>query len=569
MVESFHTRYKQVRRQNAENIIEQYLKPIFGFALKRCKSVQDAEDLSQDIVLRAFRALLAKDDIDDTGKFIWTVAHNALNNYYRDTARAVIGVPLDEVADLVPDPDATVEADDTAQTLCRLQQEIAYLSRLQRRIVVAYYFEKRKQAEIAKELNIPVGTVKWHLFEAKKELKRGMDTVRKTSELKFNPIKFSAIGINGSIGSKNLDEFFRSSLSQNICYCVRNEAKTVNEIADALGVSPVYVEGEVDFLEEYGFLAKKNDRYIVNFIISEPSAALLTMQDAMYKKAAALYADELCDALINSGLLEHPDLWCGQTDGEITLRDCPKADRNFLLWALIPYVAARSSEGLIKETISFDEVATIRPDGAHNICNATVVPEHMELPEDYVTMKNFCGPGIFRANGPEELWCVDTEWSGRRMAVSKSGTNEMLRALELFHNELNGETGVLSEDEYAWLCEQGFIKMYNDGGHLKTAWQPVTIATSELRDKLLAVGEAVKAKHIEQIEAIKAPYVQAVLASVPAHLRRIKEYELQFTFHSDGWFLLHCIVALLKSGKLLPPTEGQKKMLTTLIVANR
>jgi hypothetical protein len=33
--------------------------------------------------------------------------------------------------------------------------------------------------------------------------------------------------------------------------------------------------------------------------------------------------------------------------------------------------------------------------------------------------------------------------------------------------------------------------------------------------------------------------------------------------------LLHCIVALLKSGKLLPPTEGQKKMLTTLIVANR
>ena len=53
-----------MRRQDAENIIEEYLKPIFGFALKRCKSVQDAEDLSQDIVLRAFRALLAKDDID-------------------------------------------------------------------------------------------------------------------------------------------------------------------------------------------------------------------------------------------------------------------------------------------------------------------------------------------------------------------------------------------------------------------------------------------------------------------------------------------------------------------------
>ena len=49
-----------MRRQDAENIITEYLKPIFGFALKRCKSTQDAEDLSQEIVLRAFRALLAK-----------------------------------------------------------------------------------------------------------------------------------------------------------------------------------------------------------------------------------------------------------------------------------------------------------------------------------------------------------------------------------------------------------------------------------------------------------------------------------------------------------------------------
>ena len=67
-----------MRRQDAENIITEYLKPIFGFALKRCKSTQDAEDLSQEIVLKAYRALLAKDDIGDAGKFIWTIAHNAL-----------------------------------------------------------------------------------------------------------------------------------------------------------------------------------------------------------------------------------------------------------------------------------------------------------------------------------------------------------------------------------------------------------------------------------------------------------------------------------------------------------
>ena len=164
------------------------------------------------------------------------------------------------------------------------------------------------------------------------------------------------------------------------------------------------------------------------------------------------------------------------------------------------------------------------------------------------------------------LWCIDSEWSGRRMSVTKNDDNEKLRVLDLFDREMNGETGELSDAEYAWLVEQGYLKMYNDGGHLKTAWQPVILATRELHDKLLAVGEAVKAKHIEAFEAIKAPYIEAVLNSVPTHMRRVKEYELQYLFHSDGWFMLHCVVALLNSGKLQIPTEGQKKMLSTLII---
>ena len=286
-----------MKRQDVENTITEYLKPIFGFALKRCKSIHDAEGLSQEIVLKAFRALLAKEDVADMGKFIWTVAHNTLSNYYRDTAKSMIGVSIDEVSELIADPDSLMEEDDNTQSIHRLQMEIAYLSKLQRRIVIAYYFENRKQADIASELGIPLGTVKWHLFEAKKELKRGMDTMRKSSELKFNPIKFHSYGINGSAGTKSPDEFFRSTLSQNICYCVRNTAKTINEIADDLGVSPVYVETEVEFLEEYGFLQVDKDKYIVNFIISEPTAELLTMQNEMYKRAAELFANELYDEL--------------------------------------------------------------------------------------------------------------------------------------------------------------------------------------------------------------------------------------------------------------------------------
>lgn len=204
-----------MNRQDVEKTITEYLKPIFGFALKRCKSIHDAEDLTQEIVIKAFRALLIKDDVADMGKFIWTVAYNTLSNYYRDSAKSMVGVSIDEVAELIADPYSEIDSGDNTELIQRLRSEIAYLSKLQRRIVIAYYFENRKQADIARELGIPLGTVKWHLFEAKKELKRGMDIMRKTSDLKFNPIKFHSIGFSGSSGTKSLDEFLRTTLSQN------------------------------------------------------------------------------------------------------------------------------------------------------------------------------------------------------------------------------------------------------------------------------------------------------------------------------------------------------------------
>jgi hypothetical protein len=94
----------------------------------------------------------------------------------------------------------------------------------------------------------------------------------------------------------------------------------------------------------------------------------------------------------------------------------------------------------------------------------------------------------------------------------------------------------------------------------------IVLRNKDIQDKLLAIGENIKAKYKNEFDAIKSPYMDAVLDSVPAHLRKVKEYELQFLFHSDGWFLLHCIVTLLNNGKLKPPTEEQRKSLTTLIM---
>lgn len=83
-------------KNKAEEIITKYIQPIFSFALKRCKNEKDAEDLSQEIALKAFRILLSRDDIEDYTKYIWTIAHNTLANYYRNASRN-IGISIDDI----------------------------------------------------------------------------------------------------------------------------------------------------------------------------------------------------------------------------------------------------------------------------------------------------------------------------------------------------------------------------------------------------------------------------------------------------------------------------------------
>lgn len=320
----------------------------------------------------------------------------------------------------------------------------------------------------------------------------------------------------------------------------------------------------IDFVNFYqlSILPGMLDKQTESRIISEPTAELLTMQNDMYKCAAELFANDLYDELTTSGILDDPDIWCGQTDQPISLTESPKADHNFILWTLIPYIAAWSGEKLMDESISFEEVATIRPDGAHNIYHASVVPNDMVLPDDYVYMRNWCGP-MWNGNGEHILWQIDSEWSDRGDGYRLNYSEESKRILSLYEREFEDR---LSKDEYAWLIERGYIKTNGDyDGHFKSAWQIVVLASKEIQNKLLSIGNRIKEKYQTEFDALKAPYAEAVLESVPAHLRKIEEYELQFVFHADGWFLLHCITTLLKNGKLKEPTEGQRKALTTLI----
>ncbi|MBQ8294912.1 MAG: sigma-70 family RNA polymerase sigma factor [Clostridia bacterium] len=537
-----------MEKTQVEKIITQHVRQIFGFALKRCKSVEDAEDLSQEIALKAFRALSLREDIKDVEPFLWTIARNTLANYYRDHSRYV-GVSID---DAKTETFLSVDLEEDMlfhENVAELRKQIAYLSKQQREIVVAYYYENKKQKEIAEKMGISLSLVKWHLFEAKQNLKRGVENMKKTDTLQFAPIRFSLMGFNGSAGTMGgTQAFFYSALSQNIAYCVYREGKTVREIADALGVSPVYVESEAERLEEYGYLIRKGEKYWANFLIEEPDVRggeILRLHEEMYEKAATLFANALCDELKNSGILEDP-----------AIESAYRTDQNYLLWALIPYVAANCDDGEEGE-IRFEEVATRRPDGAYDIANVTIKSDSEKDRKYYGSLLKWCGPS-WTGNGDRMLWCCRSEWSAEK-SMQEFWDYVSPKSIKLLCRMQNKEK--LSIDEYTFLAQQGFIKMEGERPVLQIVW----LKDEQIKNKLLSIGKSVKQTCKTELEKMKKTFVRAVLEVTPKHLRKMQAFGLQYIFRSDGWFLLYCIKELLGNKKLKLPTDGQKRSLMTIV----
>lgn len=531
-----------MEREQAAAFLHGQMKPVYGYCLRRCASAQDAEDLAQEILLKAC-AMLQRGDVADPVRYLWTIARNALANHYRERARCTVGVPAEAVDD-TDLPSAFMAQEEVR----RLHDELSRLSRQQREIVVLHYFHGMKAADIAAALSIPIGTVKWHLFEARKELKHQMTHPREASHLKFDPIRFSAFGTEGSIGPDGSPwRVFRSRLHQNIAYACWREERTVPQIADALGVSPVYLEDEVARMAEQGYLTEANGRYRCAILLTEWTEELIRLSDNMYTSAAALIAPALADALSPAVL----------ADENIILP--PSSSRDHALWALIPWMLSSLPGG----TRSFRDVATLRPDGGHNLCHAAITPPGVPQPALAGPMERFSGPCWNEQEGVT-LWQIDTIWSEARISEMYQATEA--RVLTLLRQLLRD--GDLDEEDYSTLVQRGVVRTSGSvNGLFRAELLPVWLRGREIRERLTSMTHTVFGMHHAELEALRAPYAAALLTDTPPHLRRLREYLLQGLFR-DGRFMVHCLNQLIGSGRLTHPTETERRSLHTVLVTD-
>jgi RNA polymerase sigma-70 factor (ECF subfamily) len=149
-------------------LYERYRRRVFALIARRCGR-QEAEELSQEVFLRAFRGLEKFRGEAQLSTWMYRLAVNAaLSHSTRALARSRRNVSDEELADL-PAPAGSADGDPRLRR--RLEAALAELPAGYRAVLVLHDVEGLQHDEIAQILGCRVGTSKSQLHKARARMR--------------------------------------------------------------------------------------------------------------------------------------------------------------------------------------------------------------------------------------------------------------------------------------------------------------------------------------------------------------------------------------------------------------
>ncbi len=169
------------RRQRAApdtfgNEVLGYLEPLYATAMRLTRNRADAEDLVQDTVVRALRFQDRFEPGTNLRAWLYTILHNTWRNRLRDTAREATDVDSERIEELASTAEGPADVDTPERMLLRstmdadLKQALDELPDAFRQAVWLRDVEEFSYAEIAKMLDVPIGTVMSRISRGRRQL---------------------------------------------------------------------------------------------------------------------------------------------------------------------------------------------------------------------------------------------------------------------------------------------------------------------------------------------------------------------------------------------------------------
>lgn len=158
-------------------LVERYKSYVFTLTLRFIKNREDAEEVSQDIFVKAYRYLA---DFKGTAKFstwLYTIVNTTCITFLRKKRLDIKSLDDEGTFEIADSQDSGFRANQVEQKsrLNMVNQAIALLSPDDAEIITLFYKNEQSLEEIGQILGVEVNTAKVRLHRARARLKEKME----------------------------------------------------------------------------------------------------------------------------------------------------------------------------------------------------------------------------------------------------------------------------------------------------------------------------------------------------------------------------------------------------------
>ena len=165
-------------------LVSEHQRYVYNLALRLLKNEEEALDLAQETLVRAWTALPNFRGQSQFRTWLYRIVTNLCYNRLPNLRRSLNELGDDVIAD-IPETETAfgnlAHGLESRELRTYLHQAIDRLDENYRLLVTLRYQNEISYEEIATLLNLPLGTVKTGLFRAKEQLRRALETYQEPS----------------------------------------------------------------------------------------------------------------------------------------------------------------------------------------------------------------------------------------------------------------------------------------------------------------------------------------------------------------------------------------------------
>jgi len=155
-------------------IVQRYQDAVFAVALSRLRNFHDAQDVVQNVFLEAFQRIGGLNDPNRLGAWLRSITIHRSIDHLRRSGQTSSVIDASQEIEAIADMRMGERTGDLRD---QVMAAIGKLSKTQRETTTLFYINGYSQQEVAAIQEVPVGTVKRRLHDARAKLKQEMLTM--------------------------------------------------------------------------------------------------------------------------------------------------------------------------------------------------------------------------------------------------------------------------------------------------------------------------------------------------------------------------------------------------------